>query len=118
MHLGDLINPCRIRYNSLRCESSSVVELHLAKVDVAGSNPVFRLKLPHRACYFLSCSDPLLSGCVVMALEQARFLPDAAIDPCIWTKNSFSYSMGALVQLPIAFADIERQGGPLWESTI
>ena len=24
------------------CESSSVVELHLAKVDVAGSSPVFR----------------------------------------------------------------------------
>ena len=27
------------------CESSSVVELHLAKVDVAGSTPVFRSKL-------------------------------------------------------------------------
>ena len=28
----------------LKCESSSGVELHLAKVDVAGPNPVFRLK--------------------------------------------------------------------------
>ena len=27
---------------TLSCESSSVVELHLAKVDVAGSSPVFR----------------------------------------------------------------------------
>ena len=27
-----------------KCESSSVVELHLAKVDVAGPNPVFRFE--------------------------------------------------------------------------
>ena len=30
-------------YKKEQCESSSAVELHLAKVDVAGSSPVFRL---------------------------------------------------------------------------
>ena len=38
-HAGQISNDGR-----LKCESSSVVELHLAKVDVAGPSPVFRLK--------------------------------------------------------------------------
>ena len=32
-------------YKKEQCESSSAVELHLAKVDVAGSSPVFRSNL-------------------------------------------------------------------------
>ena len=43
--LGTSTFGVRVRVPSLAivtCESSSVVELHLAKVDVAGSSPVFR----------------------------------------------------------------------------
>ena len=47
------------------CESSSVVELHLAKVDVAGSSPVFRsLISPYivRTFYFLHINLTGLRG--------------------------------------------------------
>ena len=33
---------CLLKYDLINCESSSGVEHHLAKVGVAGSNPVFR----------------------------------------------------------------------------
>ena len=35
---------------TLYCGSSSVVEHHLAKVGVAGSNPVFRSKILYDTC--------------------------------------------------------------------
>ena len=36
---------CSSHVAGIKCERSSVVEHHLAKVGVAGSNPVFRLLL-------------------------------------------------------------------------
>ncbi len=57
-------------------ESSSVVELHLAKVDVAGSNPVSRYTAEGRSEYrvaFFSDNRFIIQG-VQMVLVESPYL--------------------------------------------
>lgn len=65
---------------SLICEISSAVERNLAKVDVTGSNPVFRFGFPNRSVRLPGLSLSGRKRYDSKVVEKGRFAPDQNLE--------------------------------------